>query len=97
MDNKITALGCEFLAKMFMKDKCNVVKFRIDNNPIGDEGMKKLAMGLRIHPKIEKLSFNYCNLTVEGVKYIQEIIANIDCKLRTLKLQGNPLGNIGAY
>ena len=52
MDNNITALGCEFLGKMFMGDKCNVIKFRIDNNPIGDEGMKKLAFGLRIHPKI---------------------------------------------
>ena len=52
MDNKITALGCEFLGKMFMNEKCNVIKFRIDNNPIGDQGMKKLALGLRIHPKI---------------------------------------------
>ena len=24
-------------------------------------------------------------------------MANIDCKLRSLKLQGNPLGNEGAY
>jgi hypothetical protein len=52
MDNKITALGCEFLGKMFMNDKCNVLKFRIDNNPIGDDGMKKLAIGLRVYPKI---------------------------------------------
>lgn len=71
MDNKITALGCEFLGKMFINENCNVTKFRIDNNPIGDEGMKMLAKGLRVHPKIEKLSFNYCNLTVEGTKYVQ--------------------------
>lgn len=24
-------------------------------------------------------------------------MANIDCKLRTLKIQGNPLGNSGCY
>ena len=38
-----------------MNEKCNVIKFRIDNNPIGDVGMRKLALGLRIHPKIEKI------------------------------------------
>ena len=77
--------------------KCNIIKFRIDNNPIGDEGIKNLALGLRTYSKIEKLSFNYCNITEDGIRYVQEIIANIDCKLRTLKLQGNPLKNIGCY
>lgn len=52
MDNKITPLGCEFLGKMFLNPKCNVIKFRMDNNPIGDEGIKKLSLGLRVHSKI---------------------------------------------
>lgn len=37
---------------MFLNEKCNVIKFRIDNNPIGDEGVKKLSLGLRTHSKI---------------------------------------------
>ena len=56
-----------------------------------------MTVGLRQNEKIEKLSFNYCGITKEGTKYIQEILAHIHCKLRTLKLMGNPLENEGAY
>ena len=56
-----------------------------------------MSIGLRQNSVVEKLSFNYCQIDAKGVKYIQEIMANINCKLRSLKLQGNPLGNEGAY
>ena len=59
--------------------------------------MSILAHGLRQNDRLEKLSLCYCNIPTEGVKYIQEILANLDSKLRTLKLQGNPLMNEGFY
>ena len=95
MDNKITPLGCTFLAKILNRHKPTITKLKLDNNPIGDEGLAKLTVGLRQNSTIEKLSFNFCGITQEGVRYIQEILANIDCRLRTLKLMGNKLGNEG--
>lgn len=56
-----------------------------------------MALGLRQNDTIEKVSFCYCNIPTAGAKFIQEILANLDSKLRTLKLQGNPLGNEGFY
>lgn len=97
MDNGITALGCEFLGKTLRSERNNVRKLKLDNNEIGDEGLGRLAVGLRQNNKIEKLSFCFCGLTALGTKYIQEILANIGCKLRTLKLMGNPLQNEGVY
>jgi hypothetical protein len=47
MDNKITALGCEFLGRTLGKSNSNIKKFRIDNNPIGNEGLANLTIGLR--------------------------------------------------
>lgn len=97
MDNNISSLGCEFLSKILKNEKNNIIKLKLDNNPIGNEGLHNLSFGLRQNSKIEKLSFNFCGITGEGVKYIQEVLANINCKLRTLKMMGNPLGNEGAY
>ena len=56
-----------------------------------------MAEGLRSNDNIEKISLNYCNIDKEGSKYIQSVLANLNSKLRTLKLQGNPLGNEGFY
>ena len=97
MDNKITPRGCTFLAKTLAAHKPTITKLKMDNNPIGNEGLAKLSVGLRQNPTIEKLSFNFCGITSEGVRYIQEILANINCRLRTLKLMGNRLENNGVY
>ena len=59
--------------------------------------MKVLAQGLRSNDRVEKISLNYCHLDRESAKYIQEILANLNSKLRTLKLQGNHLENDGFY
>lgn len=97
MDNKITPLGCEFLGKTLLNERNNIRKLKIDNNEIGDQGLGSLTVGLRQNGKIEKLSFCFCGITQQGTKYIQEILANITCRLRTLKLMGNPLYNEGAF
>ena len=41
---------------------------------------------------LDKLSLKYCGIDGEGSKYIQEILANIHSKLRSLKLQGRYVG-----
>jgi len=90
-------LGCEFLGKTLRNERNNIIKFKIDDNEIKNEGLANLALGLRQNAKVEKISFNFCGINKEGVKYIQEILANINCRLRTLKLMGNALENEGAY
>lgn len=91
MDNRITALGCQFLGKTLRNDRNNILKLKLDNNDIRDEGLQNLVVGLRQNDKIEKLSFNFCGITKKGVRFIQQVLANIGCRLRTLKLMGNPL------
>ena len=93
MENNITSLGCEFLAKVMMNPANKITKLRLDNNKIGLAGIAAISEGLRQNETIEKISFNFCAIPPEGCKYIQDILANLNSKLRTLKLQGNPLGN----
>lgn len=97
MENNISDLGCEFLAKVMMNPANKITKLRLDNNKIGLKGLAALSEGLRQNNNIEKISLNFCSIPAEGCKYIQEILANLDSKLRTLKLQGNNLGNEGFY
>lgn len=47
MENNITELGCEFLAKVMMNPNNKVAKLRLDNNKIGLKGIAVLAEGLR--------------------------------------------------
>lgn len=47
MDNKITQLGCEFLGKTLRGERCRINKLKLDNNPIGNEGLRNLTVGLR--------------------------------------------------
>ena len=55
---------------------------------LGSTGLKFLTFGLRTIDCLDKLSLKYCNIDKTGAKWIQEIIANINSKLRSLKLTG---------
>lgn len=52
MENKITALGCEFLGKTLRSERNSIVKFKIDDNEIKNEGLANLTLGLRQNAKI---------------------------------------------
>ncbi len=71
MENNITELGCEFLAKVMINPNNKVTKLRLDNNKIGLKGIAVLAEGLRQNDTIQKLSICYCNIPTAGSKYIQ--------------------------
>lgn len=47
MENNITALGCEFLAKVLINPVNKITKLRLDNNKIGVKGLSILTDGLR--------------------------------------------------
>lgn len=97
MENKISSLGCEFLSKILLKPYCKIKHLKLDNNNIGNKGIENLSIGLRANNCLTKLSLKYCGIDNEGVQYVQAIIANINTKIRSLKLQGNHIGNQGVY
>jgi len=41
---------------------------------------------LRQNKILDKLSLKYCGINEQGAKYLQEILANIGSRLRSLKL-----------
>ena len=49
----------------------------------GLAGIAAISEGLRQNETIEKISFNFCGIPTEGCKYIQDILANLNSKLRT--------------
>lgn len=74
-----------------------IVKLKLDHNCFGTEGLRNLAVGLSKNSTIEKLSLKYCKIDQHGAKYLQEILANINTKMKSVKLQGNPLKNEGVF
>lgn len=69
----------------------------MDSNLIGTEGLKNLTYGLRTNSTLTKLSLKNCGIDEKGAFYLQEILANIKTKIRSLKLQGNNFRNKGIY
>ena len=80
-----------------MQPFIHIKHLKLDDNLIGVEGLKNLSVGLRVNPSITKLSLKYCGITEEGVRFLQDILANISSSIRSLKLQGNHLNNPGIY
>lgn len=74
---------------------CRIKHLKLDDNLILTEGLKHLTVGLRTNNALDKLSLKYCGIDGQGAKYIQEILANIGSKLRSLKLQGNKKMDVG--
>lgn len=69
----------------------------MDHNKIGTAGLAILAGGLAQNSVLERLSLNYCEITSDGSKYLQQILANVNSKLYKLKMIGNLLRNEGTY
>jgi Ran GTPase-activating protein (RanGAP) involved in mRNA processing and transport len=62
MDNGISALGCEFIGKTVGSPNAKLQQLKLDNNPILSEGIKNLALGLRLCNSLDKLSLKYCGI-----------------------------------
>lgn len=96
LDNDITPLGCEFLGKVLGAGS-PIVKLKLDHNCFGTDGLRNLTVGLSKNSTIEKLSLKYCKLDEHSSRYLQDILANINTKMKSVKLQGNPLKNEGVF
>ena len=92
----ITSLGCEFIARLFVPPSlCNIEVLNLDYNQFGNDGLAELMIGLKTNKSLTYLSLAYCKIEAEGMVHFQEYVANPECTLANLVLQGNNLGNIG--
>ncbi|KAL4484974.1 hypothetical protein ABPG74_020151 [Tetrahymena malaccensis] len=98
MDNQVGSLGCEFLGRVLHPQiEIPLLKLKLDHNEFGTEGLMQLAAGLCMNSVLEKLSLNYCAITAEGSKYIQQILSFVNTNLKKLKMKGNLLKNEGVH
>lgn len=96
LDNKITALGCEFIGRsIHPKANTNLVIVKLDHNEFGAEGVRRLAEGMAINKTVEQLSLTYCNIDAAGWRPLFEILIFSQSKLKELNLSGNFLRNEG--
>ena len=96
LDNKITPLGCEFIARtMHPKSNTAVSVLKLDHNDIGSDGIQNLAYGLAINKTLVTLSMTYCNIDYRGGRALFEILIYSQSKLEELNLSGNHLRNEG--
>ena len=96
VDNKITALGCEFLAKVVNNKENKLKDLTLDHNPIKSKGVEELCKGLCMNNVIESLSLNYTMLEPDACKSLVEIVIFVNSSLVELSLQGNNIQNEGA-
>jgi Ran GTPase-activating protein (RanGAP) involved in mRNA processing and transport len=97
VDNGVTPLGCEFLARTLGPNgNKTVVVLCLDFNQFGTPGIEKLSMGLAQNAALRKLSLRYCGIGEDGGQYIAQILMFHRNALEILQLRGNYLRERGA-
>ena len=96
LDNKVTALGCEFISKAISPSvPNNIICLKLDHNPFGSDGVAALAQGLNQNSTITHLSLTYCNIDEKGADPLFTILIYRASKLEELLLTGNHLRDAG--
>ena len=78
------------------KDSFDLQTLILDNNQIGNIGLKNLLTNLKYNTSISYLSLAYCSITYEGIEYIKELFDNVKNNLIYLSLEGNSVEAKGA-
>ncbi len=96
LKNRITALGCDFLGRVLGPTSEVPLKIiHIDHNPIGSEGVDKLANGLAQNKFLTILTLEHDSLDHKCAPAISRILIYIESKLKELSLCGNELRSTG--
>ena len=96
MNCGIGVLGCEFISRIFDKERANKISIlTLDYNTFGNEGLAQLMDKLKDSKTLSYLSLSYCNIDQDGVKYFADYLSATGTCLEKLILQGNPLKNAG--
>ena len=95
MNCGIGVLGCEFISRIFDKERANKISIlTLDYNTFGNEGLQQLMENLKDSKSLTYLSLAYCNIDQNGVKSFADYLSATQ-SLEKLILQGNPLKNAG--
>ena len=86
------------LVKMLQGEHCNIVKLKIGQNYIGDEGVRLLCENAltKVHCKITDLFLDNCSLTERCISYLCKALQDKRCKLNVLSMPRNEIGDEGA-
>lgn len=96
LDNKITPLGCEFIARALHPKMTPTIEIlKLDHNEFGSQGVINLATGLAINPYLRMLSLTYCGIDERAARSLFEILIYTRSKLEEVNLNGNMLRNEG--
>nr|XP_055061487.1 NACHT, LRR and PYD domains-containing protein 3-like [Misgurnus anguillicaudatus] len=95
-DCNITEKGCAALALAFRSNPSHLRELNLNNNKLGDLGMKLLAAGLEDPQcQLEKLQLCDCNITEEGFAALASALRSNPSHLRELNLSRNKPGDSG--
>lgn len=96
LDNRITALGCEFIARaLHPKMNPTIQVLKLDHNQFGSQGVINLSQSLAINPFIKILSLTYCGIDKDAAQALFEILIFTRSQLEEVNLSGNFLRNQG--
>lgn len=87
-ENQITAEGVEALCTILDKRQTPIQALSISQNPIGDEGAKKLATLLQNNYGFTHLNLNDCQITPEGIHVLANALKE-NTHLLELRLNQN--------
>lgn len=94
LDNKITPLGCEFIAKVLHPSLNPTIQIlKLDHNEFGSKGFINLAEALAVNPTLRLLSLTYCAIDHEAAQALFEMFIYSRSALEEVNLNGNVLGN----
>jgi Ran GTPase-activating protein (RanGAP) involved in mRNA processing and transport len=105
LQNEITSVGCEVLAKVIgpqtvlssgmMSPTANLQVLKLDHNPIGTEGFSHLAKAISANKLLKVLSVTYCNIDEGAGEDLFKMALYQYSALEDLNLSGNKLKNAG--
>mmetsp|Transcript_17397 Transcript_17397/g.42260 ORF Transcript_17397/g.42260 Transcript_17397/m.42260 type:complete len:376 (-) Transcript_17397:1658-2785(-) len=59
-----------------LAETTNISTLILDNNKIGDEGIKRIAQALKYNTSLKKLDVRYNNISIVGLRAIRDVLKN---------------------
>ena len=86
---QITRNGAQFLSEAFKVNK-TLVKVKISQNDLGDDGIAHISHSLTINTSLRELHLRLCDLTEEGIKLLSQMLV-VNRSLAILNISDNDL------
>ena len=96
--NLLTCRGIPNLCKALQDERCQLTILSLPFNEIKDEGLRVLCEEAltKKHCKLTSLALSWCSLSNDCIPSLIKALLNKDCKLISLSLDNNPIGDKGA-